>query len=75
MGSISLRDVGVVASTPLFTNLSLVIGESDRVGLVAANGAGKTTLLKCLAGLFAPPRFLVKNAAVRPLASFAAAAS
>ncbi|MBM3534190.1 MAG: ABC-F family ATP-binding cassette domain-containing protein [Alphaproteobacteria bacterium] len=54
MGSISLRDVGVVASTPLFTNLSLVIGESDRVGLVAANGAGKTTLLKCLAGLAEP---------------------
>jgi len=54
MGSISLRDVGVVASTPLFMNLSLVIGEADRLGLVAANGAGKTTLLKCLAGLAEP---------------------
>ena len=48
MGSISLRDVSVIASFPLFTGLNLVIGEADRLGLVAANGAGKTTLLKCL---------------------------
>ena len=54
MGSISLRDVSVVASVPLFKNLTLVIGETDRLGLVAGNGAGKTTLLKCLAGLAEP---------------------
>jgi ATPase subunit of ABC transporter with duplicated ATPase domains len=54
MGSISLRDVSVVASVPLFTGLSFVIGETDRLGLVAGNGAGKTTLLKCLAGLAEP---------------------
>ncbi len=54
MGSISLRDVSVVASFPLFDNLTLVIGETDRLGLVAGNGAGKTTLLKCLAGLAEP---------------------
>ena len=54
MGSISLRDVSVIASVPLFTGLNLVIGEADRLGLVAANGAGKTTLLKCLAGLAEP---------------------
>ena len=52
MACISLRNVSVLASTPLFRNLNLVIGEGDRLGLVAANGAGKTTLLKCLAGLF-----------------------
>ncbi len=54
MASISLRKVTVLASTPLFQNLNLVIGEGDRLGLVAANGAGKSTLLKCLAGLTEP---------------------
>ena len=50
MGSISLNSAGVVATTTLFDNLSLVIGEGDRVGLVAGNGNGKTTLLRCIAG-------------------------
>ncbi len=54
MPSLSLRNVGVIAHTPLFQNLNLVIGEGDRLGLVAANGAGKSTLLKCLAGLTEP---------------------
>ncbi len=54
MGSISLRRVGVLTPRPLFENLSLVIGGTDRVGLVAANGGGKTTLLRCLAGLAEP---------------------
>ncbi len=54
MTSLSLRNVGVIAHTPLFRNLNLVIGEGDRLGLVAANGAGKSTLLKCLAGLAEP---------------------
>jgi ATPase subunit of ABC transporter with duplicated ATPase domains len=54
MPSISLRDVGVLSPHPLFQNLSMVIGDADRVGLVAGNGGGKTTLLKCLAGLMEP---------------------
>jgi ATPase subunit of ABC transporter with duplicated ATPase domains len=54
MSSVSLRNVAVIAHTPLFRNLNLVIGEGDRLGLVAANGAGKSTLLKCLAGLTEP---------------------
>ncbi|WP_201829723.1 ABC-F family ATP-binding cassette domain-containing protein [Microvirga zambiensis] len=54
MASLSLRNVGVIAHTPLFKNLDLVIGEGDRIGLVAANGAGKSTLLKCLAGFMEP---------------------
>lgn len=32
----------------------MVIGDADRIGLVAANGGGKTTLLKCLAGIMEP---------------------
>jgi ATPase subunit of ABC transporter with duplicated ATPase domains len=54
MPAISLRDVGVLSPHPLFQNLTMVIGDADRVGLVAANGGGKTTLLKCLAGLMEP---------------------
>jgi ATPase subunit of ABC transporter with duplicated ATPase domains len=54
MPSISLRDVGVLSPHPLFQSLTLVIGDTDKVGLVASNGGGKTTLLKCLAGLMEP---------------------
>ncbi|WP_230531690.1 ATP-binding cassette domain-containing protein [Microvirga roseola] len=54
MGSISLRNITIIAQTPLFQNLTLTIGERDRLGLVAGNGAGKSTLLKCLAGLAEP---------------------
>ncbi|MDB5561550.1 MAG: family ATP-binding cassette protein [Hyphomicrobiales bacterium] len=54
MASISLRNVGVIATSQLFENLSLVIGEGDRIGLVAGNGGGKTTLLRCLAGQIEP---------------------
>ena len=54
MPTISLRDVGVLSPHPLFQNLSLVIGDADRIGLIAGNGGGKTTLLKCLAGVIEP---------------------
>jgi ATPase subunit of ABC transporter with duplicated ATPase domains len=54
MSNISLRAVGVLSPHPLFQNLTLTIGEGDRIGLIAANGGGKTTLLRCLAGLAEP---------------------
>ena len=54
MPTISLRDVGVLSPHPLFENLTLVIGDADRIGLIAGNGGGKTTLLKCLTGLIEP---------------------
>jgi ATPase subunit of ABC transporter with duplicated ATPase domains len=50
MPSIALRAVSCHATHPLFQNLTLTIGEDDRLGIVAGNGAGKTTLLRCLAG-------------------------
>src|ERR1043166_7938082 len=54
MPSISLRGVGVMSPHPSFQNLTLTIGDADRIGLVAGNGGGKTTLLRCLAGLAEP---------------------
>ncbi|ODT73033.1 MAG: ABC transporter [Pelagibacterium sp. SCN 63-23] len=51
MGTISLRNAGHRAGDLLFSNLNLVIGEGDHVGLVAPNGRGKTTLLRAMAGL------------------------
>ena len=54
MALISLKSVGVTISEPLFANLTFVIGEGDRLGLVASNGRGKSTLLRCLAGTLEP---------------------
>jgi len=54
MSFISLRQVGVFTSEPLFQNISLTIAEGCRIGVVAGNGGGKTTLLRCIAGLAEP---------------------
>lgn len=51
MATISLRNAGHRAGETLFSNLNLVIGDADRIGLVAANGRGKSTLLRAMAGL------------------------
>ena len=52
MTVISINALGVTLGDPLFSDLSLTISRSDRIGLVAANGRGKSTLLACLAGDF-----------------------
>lgn len=51
MGTISLKNAGHRAGELLFSNLNLVIGDGDHVGLVAPNGRGKSTLLRAMAGL------------------------
>jgi ATPase subunit of ABC transporter with duplicated ATPase domains len=50
MTLITLRNLGMTLSAPLFSGLNLVVNPGDRIGLVAANGRGKTTLLRCMAG-------------------------
>lgn len=40
----------------LFSNISFVINEGDRIALMGKNGAGKSTLLKILAGVRKPTR-------------------
>lgn len=40
----------------LFSNISFVINEKDRIALMGKNGAGKSTLLKILAGARQPTR-------------------
>lgn len=42
--------------TTLFSNISFVINEKDRIALMGKNGAGKSTLLKILAGVRKPTR-------------------
>ena len=40
----------------LFSDVSFVINEKDRIALMGKNGAGKSTLLKILAGVLEPSR-------------------
>lgn len=39
---------------PLFKNVSFIIDEADKIGIIGVNGTGKSTLLKMLAGLEVP---------------------
>ena len=42
------------AARPLFSDVSYVINDRDRIALVGKNGAGKSTMLKIIAGLQQP---------------------
>lgn len=42
------------SARPLFSNVSYVINDGDRIALVGKNGAGKSTMLKIIAGLQEP---------------------
>ena len=39
---------------PLFSDVSLTVGDGDRIGVVGINGCGKSTLLRMLAGELEP---------------------
>ena len=38
----------------LFDNVSIAVGENDRIGLIGRNGSGKSTMLKLIYGLESP---------------------
>jgi ATP-binding cassette subfamily F protein 3 len=40
----------------LFSDISFVINETDKIALMGKNGAGKSTMLKILAGVYKPAR-------------------
>ncbi len=49
---VSIQNVSMhFTGEDLFTSISFLIREKDRVGLVGKNGAGKTTLLRLICGL------------------------
>lgn len=52
---ISVSDLKVeFAAKPLFSGVSYVVNDRDRIALVGKNGAGKSTMLKIIAGLQQP---------------------
>jgi ATP-binding cassette, subfamily F, member 3 len=52
---ITVNDIAVqFGSTTLFSGVSFVVNENDKIALMGKNGAGKSTLLKIIAGLDKP---------------------
>ena len=52
---ISVEDMSVeFGAKPLFSHVSFVVNDRDRVALVGKNGAGKSTMLKIICGLQNP---------------------
>jgi ATP-binding cassette, subfamily F, member 3 len=52
---ISVDNVTVLhGGTPLFSNISFAINDTDKIALMGKNGAGKSTLLKIIAGQSKP---------------------
>jgi len=50
-------------STDLFRDISFLVNDRDRVGLVGKNGAGKSTILKIVAGIQTPTLGVVSKTA------------
>lgn len=59
MTQITAQNLTVSFADDLFQDVSFVLAEGDRIGIVGNNGGGKTTLLKCVAGLLEPARGVV----------------
>ncbi|NTW33783.1 MAG: ABC-F family ATP-binding cassette domain-containing protein, partial [Bacteroidetes bacterium] len=52
---ISINNLSIhFTGTDLFDDVSFVIADKDRIGLVGKNGAGKTTLMRIIAGMQEP---------------------
>lgn len=50
MSLLNLQNLSLSLSIELFRNLSLVVGEGERLGVVAANGRGKSSLMRVISG-------------------------
>lgn len=48
---LKVSNLSIEFSTVLFKNISFVLGNKEKVGLIGLNGTGKTTLLRILTGL------------------------
>ena len=52
---ISVNNLSIhFTGTDLFSNVSFLVNDRDRIGLTGKNGSGKTTLLNIIAGLLRP---------------------
>jgi ABC-type polysaccharide/polyol phosphate transport system ATPase subunit len=49
-----------VSTHELYRDLSLGIGQGERVGIIGHNGAGKSTLLKMICGIYRPSAGMVR---------------
>ena len=59
---ISIDNLGVdFSGSTLFSDVSFVINENDKIALMGKNGAGKSTLMKIIAGLSKPTRGAVRS--------------
>lgn len=55
MSLISVQNLSLSLHQTLFANLDFVVGDGERLGIVAANGRGKTSLLRLIVGEGSPP--------------------
>jgi len=51
----------ILNQDPLFENLSLILEQSDRIGLVGENGSGKSTLFKLITGEENPSKGVINR--------------
>ncbi len=51
---LKVDNISINYSSELFKELSFVLGNREKVGLIGLNGTGKSTLLKIIAGLEEP---------------------
>ncbi len=50
------RSVNPIIEVQALRDVSLCIGDTERVGVIGENGAGKSTLLRLIAGIYQPTR-------------------